>query len=163
MLEAFERANIPLRIAGTGPLEAELRSRVQERRLRVELEGYCTGERLRELIRNSAFTVIPSEWYENASMSLLESFAYGKPVLAAAIGGNPELVADGETGRLFPSADVEALSAAASEMWANRDELSKMGERSRNLVEMRFNQERRLSSLLAIYTDVCGRVAPNER
>jgi glycosyltransferase involved in cell wall biosynthesis len=158
MVTAFERTKIPLRIAGTGPLEAGLRRRIHERGLNVQVEGYCTGEHLAELYRNSAFTVVPSEWYENASMSVLESFAYGKPVLASTIGGNPELVVDGESGRLFPFGSIDALSDAASEMWANRDETSKMGTRARHLVEMRFSQERRLSALLAIYADVSGRV-----
>jgi glycosyltransferase involved in cell wall biosynthesis len=162
MLAAFEKAGIPLRIAGTGPLEAEIRSYVHDRDLCVAVDGYCTGERLAELYRNSAFTVVPSEWYENASMSALESFAYGKPVLASNIGGNPELVADGETGRLFAFGDADALADAASGMWANRDETSQMGERARHLVEMRFSQERRLSALLAIYADVGGCV-PSER
>jgi glycosyltransferase involved in cell wall biosynthesis len=156
MLTAFERVRIPLRIAGTGPLEAELRSRVLERGLSVRLEGYCTGERLDELYRDSAFTVLPSEWYENASMSALESFAYGKPVLASNIGGNPELVVDGEVGRLFPFGSIDALAEAACEMWADKEEIGNMGRRARRLVEMRFSQEQRLSALLAIYADVGG-------
>jgi glycosyltransferase involved in cell wall biosynthesis len=156
MLSAFEQAKIPLRIAGTGQLEVELCSRIHERALNVQMEGYCTGDRLAQLYSNSAFTVVPSEWYENASMSVLESFAYGKPVLAADIGGNQELVADGETGRLFPHGSVERLTATASEMWANRDETYKMGKSARQLVERRFSQEQRLSALLAIYADVGG-------
>jgi glycosyltransferase involved in cell wall biosynthesis len=154
MLTAFERAKIPLRIAGTGPLEAELRSRIHERGLSIQLEGYCTGERLAELYRDSAFTVLPSEWYENASMSVLESFAYGKPVLASNIGGNPELVVDGEVGRLFPFGSIEALAEAAFKMWVDKDEIGNMGRRARRLVETRFSQEQRLSVLLATYADV---------
>jgi glycosyltransferase involved in cell wall biosynthesis len=154
MLTAFERANVPLRIAGTGPLEVELRNRIHERGLSVQVEGYCTGKRLAELYRHSAFTVVPSECYENAPMSILESFAYGKPVLAANIGGNLELVSDGVTGRLFASGNVGELASMASAMWADRDELRNMGERARNLMEQRFNQKQRLSALLDIYANV---------
>jgi len=128
---------------------------IDQRELSVRMEGYCEGDRLAELYRNSAFTVVPSEWYENASMSILESFAYGKPVLASNIGGNPELVADGEAGRRFASGNADELAASASAMWANRDELSKMGRRARSLMELRFNQEQRLSALLGFYSDVC--------
>jgi glycosyltransferase involved in cell wall biosynthesis len=162
LLGALEQANIPLRIAGTGPLEAEIRSLIDERKLSVQMEGYCAGERLAELYRDSAFTVVPSEWYENASMAILESFAYGKPVLASDIGGNPELVVDGEAGRLFPSGNVERLAEMAREMWENRDELSNMGRRARRLMERRFNQGQRLSDLLSIYSDVCGRAPRKE-
>jgi len=156
LLDALEQAKIPLRIAGTGPLEAEIRGLIEERKLAVTMEGYCKGERLAELYRNSAFTAVPSEWYENASMSILESFAFGKPVLAANIGGNSELVADGETGRLFASGSADELAAAASAMWADRDELSKMGRSARSLMEQRFSQKQRLSALLDIYADVAG-------
>jgi len=154
LLTAMEQAKIPLRIAGTGPLEAEIRGLIEEHKLFVTMEGYCNGERLAELYMNSAFTVLPSECYENASMSALESFAYGKPVLASNIGGNPELVTDGETGRLFVSGSVEELAEAARAMWTNRDELSNMGKHARYLMEQRFNQKQRLSALLDIYADV---------
>jgi glycosyltransferase involved in cell wall biosynthesis len=127
---------------------------IEEHKLFVTMEGYCNGERLAELYMNSAFTVLPSECYENASMSALESFAYGKPVLASNIGGNPELVTDGETGRLFVSGSVEELAEAARAMWTNRDELSNMGKHARYLMEQRFNQKQRLSALLDIYADV---------
>lgn len=160
MLAALERANIPLRIAGSGPLEGGLRSRIHERGLNVQMEGFCTEEQLAELYRHSAFTVVPSEWYENAAMSVLESFAYGKPVLASNIGGNPELVAEGETGRLFPAGNVGGLAEAVREMWANKNELSKMGKHARHLVEMRFSQEQRLSALLAIYNEVIDQILP---
>jgi glycosyltransferase involved in cell wall biosynthesis len=61
MISVFERAKIPLRIAGTGPLEAELPRQAHERGLRVETEGYCAVDPLAELNGNSAFPVAPSE------------------------------------------------------------------------------------------------------
>ena len=91
--------------------------------------------------RHAAFMVLPSEQYENASMSALESFAYGKPVLASRIGGNPELVRDGESGRLFTPGNVEELASAMRSMWANKDELVMMGKRGRSLIEQDFAQE----------------------
>ena len=163
LLAALEQTDIPLRIAGTGPLEAEVREQIRARGLAVQMEGYCAGERLSELFRNSAFTVVPSEWFENASMSVLESFAYGKPVLAANIGGNPELVVDGVTGRQFSSGNVEELAEVAREMWENRDELNNMGRRARSLIERQFNQERRIADLLSIYSHVSGHLAMKER
>jgi len=160
LLEALQHTKIPLRIAGTGPLEDKIRSQVEERGLRVQLEGYCTTERLAELYKGSAFTVVPSEWYENASMSALEAFAYGKPVLASDIGGLPELCIEAEVGRLFPSGDVDALARIATEMWANEVETIEMGRRARRRVETHFSQERRTADLFAIYDDVTGCIHP---
>jgi len=157
LIAAFEQADIPLRIAGTGPLEAEVHKLIAGRGNAVMMEGFFANEHLAELYRHSAFTVLPSEWYENASMSVLESFAYGKPVLASNMGGNPALVADGVTGRLFPSGSVEALVEVAREMWGNRDELNNMGRRARCLIERQFSQKHRISDLVSTYNDVCGR------
>ena len=157
LIAAFEQAKIPLRIAGTGPLEAQIQSSIATTGSAVKLEGFCSDQKLAELFRNSAFTVLPSEWHENASMSILESFAYGKPVLASDIGGNPELVVDRVAGRQFPWGNVERLTDVACEMWENRDELRNMGRRARALIERQFNQERRISDLISIYNDVCGR------
>jgi glycosyltransferase involved in cell wall biosynthesis len=158
MLEALKGRNIPLRIAGTGPLEAEIRDMVAQQNLPAKMEGYCSGVQLSNLYRNSAFTILPSEWYENASMAALESLAYGKPVLASAIGGNPEIVADGVTGRLFAPFSVEELAKAADEMWSQKEETCRMGRNGRRLVANQFSEATRLSTLLAIYADLCGHV-----
>jgi len=160
MLEAFDRTSIPLRIAGTGPLEAEVRNWIDSHSVPVQMEGFCDGARLAELYRNSAFVVVPSEWYENASMSILESLAYGKPVLAADIGGNPELVADHEVGRLFPFRNARELSEIARQMWSDKNELRAMGQRARRMAEHCYSQEHRISELLAIYDEVtkCGAI-----
>lgn len=154
LLEALRAANIPLRIAGTGPLEGEIQAWIKAHDSVVEMEGFCTGVRLAELFRNSAFTVVPSEWYENASMSILESFAYGKPVLASDIGGNPELVLDGETGRLFPSGSVEALAKIACEIWQDRRSLDVMGRRARCVIEGKYSQKQRVTDLISIYNSI---------
>jgi glycosyltransferase involved in cell wall biosynthesis len=156
LLAAIEQLNVPLRIAGEGPLEQEIRDLIDSRKLPVCLEGFCAGERLAALYKSSAFTVLPSLCYENAPMAILESFAYGKSVLASNIGGIPELVADGEVGRLFTPGNVDELTGRAREMWDNREQLKTMGIRARELIERRFNQKRRISDLLSIYNNVCG-------
>jgi glycosyltransferase involved in cell wall biosynthesis len=154
MLNALEGRRIPLEIAGSGPLEEDVRRLIVERNLPVRMEGYCSGERLAGLYRNAAFTILPSEWYENASMAALESLAYGKPVLASAIGGNPEIVADGATGRLFSPNNVDELAKALDEMWADREGTCDMGRNGRRLIENKFSQATRLASLMAIYADL---------
>jgi glycosyltransferase involved in cell wall biosynthesis len=156
LLDAVERTRIPLRIAGTGPLDSAIRARVVDRKLTVRMEGHCTGDRLRDLYRQAAFVVLPSEWYENASMTALESFAYGKPVLASRIGGNPELVVDGDSGCLFTPGDAVELASLIGSLWENRAALAKMGRRARFLLEQKFTQTIRLKNLLDIYRSVCS-------
>lgn len=151
LIAAFKDLGIPLRIAGTGPIENQMRDVIGPGNGFVRLEGYCSGERLAQLYRNSAFTVVPSECYENASMAILESFAFGKPVLASDIGGNPELVTDGETGHLFSAGNVAELAEAVRKMWIDRDGLRRKGRRARALIESKFNQRQRITDLVSIY------------
>jgi glycosyltransferase involved in cell wall biosynthesis len=106
LVKAAAAAGVALKVAGTGPLDAELRALAAG--TDVELLGYQSGEALWNLVRRSRAVVLPSEWYENAPMSVLEAFALGKPVIGAEIGGIPELVTPG-TGLLFPSGDAAAL------------------------------------------------------
>jgi glycosyltransferase involved in cell wall biosynthesis len=64
--------------------------------------------------------VLPSIWWENAPLVLVEALAAGRPVVASAIGGVPELVADGETGLLVPARDAEALRGALERLAEGR-------------------------------------------
>jgi glycosyltransferase involved in cell wall biosynthesis len=70
---------------------------LRKRYLGAEFTGYKTGEELKELIRRASFVVVPSEWYENCSMSVLEAMAYAKPVIGSRIGGIPEQIEDGQS------------------------------------------------------------------
>lgn len=84
----------------------------------VQFGGYQQGETLKNWIRKARFTVCPSQWYENCPFSVLESLALGTPVLAALIGGLPELVSE-ENGALFESGDVRDLTRKIRQLWEN--------------------------------------------
>ncbi|HXV31690.1 MAG TPA: glycosyltransferase family 4 protein, partial [Sinorhizobium sp.] len=105
-------------IAGTGPEEAGLRQLAAELQADVTFAGYLSGEKLHRLIGESRALVLPSEWYENAPISVLETYALGRPVIGAAIGGIPEMVREGETGLLAAAGNVEDLARALREMAA---------------------------------------------
>lgn len=155
LLQAMLGANIPVRIAGTGPMEASLKEMAEKDGGSIVLEGHCEGARLADLYRNAAFVVVPSEWYENAPMSILESFAYGKPVIGTRIGGISELITEGAHGHLVDAGSPEQLRTAIRKLWSDRDAQRDMGRNARQLVESRFAQNTRTISLLNIYEGVC--------
>jgi glycosyltransferase involved in cell wall biosynthesis len=155
-LEAMLGTKIPVRIAGTGPMESSLKDLAEKDGGSIVLEGHCTGDRLAELYRNAAFVVVPSEWYENAPMSVLESFAYGKPVIGTRIGGIPELITEGENGNLVEPGAKEQLRAAIQKLWNDRDAQRNMGQQARRLIETKFAQSSRTTSLLNIYKSACS-------
>lgn len=75
----------------------------------VTLAGYLAGRDLSKAIMSAKWSILNSRWYENNPMSIIESFNLGVPVLAANIGGIPELVFDGVTGILFNPFDLDDL------------------------------------------------------
>lgn len=115
-----ELPHIPFVFAGSGPLE-ELVNALPN----VENKGFLNGEELHTLIGEAQFSVYPSEWYENCPFSVMESQMYGTPVVAADIGGIPELIDVGETGVLFEPASREQLKASIESLWNDREMLKK--------------------------------------
>lgn len=75
---------------------------------------------------------------ETAPLAALEAMATGVPVLASDVGAMRELVADGETGRLVPPGDSEALAAGVRELVGDEGLRARMSERSREKVEEEY-------------------------
>ena len=127
ILSAAERLpEITFVFAGKGPLEDAIDYRANASVDGVVNEingsgsnvvnlGFKSGAELRNLIKNAAFTLYPSEWYENCPYSVMESEALGTPVVGADIGGIPELIntkdkkPQAANGEVFKSGDVDAL------------------------------------------------------
>jgi glycosyltransferase involved in cell wall biosynthesis len=150
LMRAAVHAGVRLKIVGTGPLEAELRALAAG--TGVEMLGFQSGDALWSLVRGSRAVVLPSEWYENAPMSVLEAHALGKPVIGADIGGIPEMIENGETGFLFRSGDVEDLAQRLRSVnAADGAALRRIGQTARAEVERRFSPQRYRDSFLALY------------
>jgi glycosyltransferase involved in cell wall biosynthesis len=147
-----ERA-LRLTIVGDGPQEGELRSLAAEmpHPQRIRWLGRRRRDEIPDLILAADATVMPSEWYENAPLSILESLALGRPVIASRMGGIPEMLVEGETAWLYPAGDVDALRAILAE-WADAPrESRRRGERSHALVRAEHHPELILDRTLAIY------------
>lgn len=152
LIRAAVRAGVRLRIAGTGPEEASLKALAAEEGGDIEFLGFVSGEPLWKLVREARAVVLPSEWYENAPMSVLEAYASGKPVLGARIGGIPEMVNEGQTGWLFESGSVEGLAEKLAQMQAQPNaQIEAMGQQARRLVETTFNESLYLDRMLRLY------------
>jgi glycosyltransferase involved in cell wall biosynthesis len=152
MVRAAHAAKLPLKLAGTGPDEATLRSLVAELGAEVEFLGYRSGSALHDVVRGARCVVLASELFENAPMMLLEAMALGKPVVGARIGGIPEVVIEGDTGWLFSSGSVPELAERLAAVKALPDaHLAGMGRAARRHVEQVFSRQRYLDATLALY------------
>jgi glycosyltransferase involved in cell wall biosynthesis len=153
LLRAAASAGVPVKIAGTGPQEEELRTLAIELHADAEFLGFLGGASLHDAIRAARAVVLPSEWYENAPMSVLEAYALGKPVVGADIGGIPELVRHGITGMIFESGNNDALARGLRGLAeADDSEIAGMGGAGREWVEREFTArvyQDRLSGLYA--------------
>jgi glycosyltransferase involved in cell wall biosynthesis len=142
LIEAVGRAGVRLRIAGAGPQQDELRSRAAEVGADVEFMGHLSGARLADAVRAARATVLPAEWYENAPMSILESFALGKPVLGTRIGGIPELVAHDVNGWMCAAGSIDELAATLRHVEDLPDRtVADIGARARELAEQQFSEQ----------------------
>jgi glycosyltransferase involved in cell wall biosynthesis len=152
LLKAIKGLDIKLKIVGDGPMRVEYEDFVKENNLKnVEFLGYKAGDELKEIFRNSKFIVIPSEWYENAPMTVVEAFAYGKPVIGANIGGIPEMVSEGETGLLFEPGNQDELREKIIYLLHNPSLIIKMGQKAREKAEREYSEDAHYQKLIEVY------------
>lgn len=157
LLAATARAGCALRVAGTGELGDELRRRCEREGWdHVSFEGHCSGDRLRKLYGGARVVAVPSEWYENCPLVVLEAFANAKPVLASRLGGLADMVDHEETGLLVEPGDVDAWAEALAALSADPGRCRDLGNRARCVAEERYSPARHLDALEGLYRSVLG-------
>jgi glycosyltransferase involved in cell wall biosynthesis len=109
-----------------------------------------------EVLAEVAVSVLPS-LSEGLSNSVLESMAAGVPVVATAVGGNPEAVEDGVTGVLVPPRDPLALARAICGLLEDRPRAARFGQAGRQRVVERFSDERMVRETEGFYGDLLAR------
>lgn len=157
LISAFkETPQCKLKIAGTGPLENELKAFVlQNKMINVEFLGYQTGKPLRDLVANAYFIMVPSEWYENNPMTIIEGYAVGVPVIGARIGGIPEIIVDGKTGYLFDSGSKDMLARIIRDSDnLEQNEYWDMCDNALNFAKEHFNRDGYYPKLMGFFEKV---------
>lgn len=145
LLDAAARLPYRLILAGDGPLREELEASAPAN---VKFVGHKSWEELKAIVTSARFSVIPSEWYENNPLSVIEALSLGTPVLGARIGGIPELIEEGINGMTFQSSNTQELAAKIGQMWtAPFDYRSIAGEAKR-----KFNQQTFYEKYMALLT-----------
>ena len=141
-------------IVGEGPGEEALRKEAgMYGSGRVEFTGYLSGDDYRRSLSGARFVVVPSRWYENLPFAVMEAMAAGKPVIAADIGGIPEMV-DGETGMLFPVNDGRALQGCIEKMNSDAGMRADMGRKGREKAERLYDSGTHYDRIMGVY-DAC--------
>jgi glycosyltransferase involved in cell wall biosynthesis len=161
LLLAMQRLpKIRLRIAGEGPQRPELEKMAESLELaNVEFTGQLAGSALNDAISAARFTVLPSRAYETFGKSILESFAFGRAVVASDLGSRRELIHQDKTGLLFPPGNVEKLAEKISFLCANPELAAQMGAAGRELVRDQHSPETHYVALMELY----GKLAPCDK
>jgi glycosyltransferase involved in cell wall biosynthesis len=133
------------------PYQQELQTLLEERGLtdRVRFTGW--RDDVQDLIRAMDVVVMATTTPEPAALMLMEAAAMERPVVATRTGGTAEIVADEETGLLFPPGDASQLAARVSRILGNPDLGRTLGTQARARVERQFNLERHLTNMFEFY------------
>jgi len=155
LIRAAAQVGVRLRIIGTGPEEPALRQLAAELGGEVEFTGYLTGTALLAAVSSARAVVIPSEWYENAPISVMEACALGRVVIGANIGGIPELIRSGETGFVFTSGSVDSLvDVLARVQGLARSALRHMGATGRQWMRTEFSPAAYRGRMMDLYGQI---------
>ena len=145
LLSAAKELPYKLKIIGGGELHEKLEQSLQSVS-EVELLGYKQWDEIKKIVGQARFTVIPSEWYENNPLSVIEAQCLGTPVLGANIGGIPELINE-TNGMLFESRNVADLKEKIEQMFATVFDYKKIAEQA----QQRYSAEKYYQEIIKIY------------
>ncbi len=148
----FLPKNIEFHIAGDGPEKQNLERQTESLALpNIKFRGYLEGDRLKKEFSGCIATILPCNWFETFGLTIAESFAYGKPVIASRIGAIPELVSENTDGLLFEPGNEEQLSQAVYRLYRERELVAEMGKNARHKAKKLFNRELHYKNLIKVY------------
>lgn len=154
VVQIFARvaAEVPARLllAGDGPEWAAAEEAAGELGVLDRVHFLGEQEAIEEVLAASDVFLLPSD-HESFGLAALEAMACGVPVIASDSGGLPEVVVDGETGRLVPVGDVDAAAGAALRMLRDEEARARMGRAARESAAERFGEARVVEQYAAIY------------
>lgn len=151
-LQPSMRERARLVMTGDGPERARVVALLQEAGV-AEL-AWLPGERadVADILRSLDAFVLPS-LAEGISNTILEAMASGLPVLATAVGGNAELVADGRTGAIVPSADADAMAHVLVQWYEQPESAVALGRAGRAQAERRFSLGAMVGAYQTLYDE----------
>lgn len=162
LIEAVGRLQTPVRleVAGEGPDRdrlAEMAARTGAGE-RVRFLGRLDSDAMEALIGEATAVVLPSRWYENQPMIVLEAFARGVPVVATDLGGTPELIRHGVDGFLVAPDDPDGLASALQTLLEDPARVRTMGKAARERALTDFAPDIHLARLDGAYAEAASRV-----
>ena len=149
LIEAASKLPYPLKVIGGGPLSEAMKEKSKSLKANIEFMGFKQWKEIKEIVSKARFTVIPSEWYENNPLSVIEAQCLGTPVLGARIGGIPELIEENVTGMTFESGNVTDLRERIEVMLKTNFDYKNIALSSQN----RYRAESYYDNIIKLYNE----------
>ena len=144
---------MPLKIVGDGPMRPQVLEAAQTIP-GVEWLGRRSLAEVYHLMKEAAFLVFPSVWYEGLPRTIVESFATGTPVIAADLGAMSRLITSGKTGLHFTAGSEESLIAQVEWAATHPQDFAQMRQQARMEYKDKYTAEANYEQLMQIYGSV---------
>ena len=169
LLEAFSQIlkTVPdaqLKLAGKGTLEPALKSLAAHLGIdnRVTWLGHLSQAELEQQFDSLWVQVVPSLWAEPFGNVTTEAMMRGTPVVASAVGAQPEIIGESKGGKLVPPGDSKKLSAALLPILTSRSLAEEMGKAGRERAIAEFSETQCVENFLALYGELNGEPVAEE-
>ena len=155
LMRERQQVTIPIDVVGDGPERSSLEKLARSLGLEDSIRFHGQRHDIAAVLAESSMFVLPS-LTEGISLTLLEAMATGLPVVACRVGGNPEVVVDGQTGILVPPDDPLAIAEAMIRIHFDADLAKRMGCAARERVEQLFCVRRMVGQYEQLYAASVG-------
>lgn len=150
LVKAWEDMPYPLEIYGEG------KNKIKNQK-NIKIMGFKPLSEIRKAMSQSAFIIVPSEWYENLPNVILESYSAGTPVLASNTENLKEIVEKPKAGLTFDMGDFFDLREKAKLLFKDNKLRNKLGKNAFKEYLRNYSPEKGYKSLMKIYQDVVNK------
>ncbi len=156
LVNAFINTNYNLKIIGFSNIgyDEELKKYLEGKSHNIEFLGRKTFSEIVPYLESCAFTIVPSESYDNFPNTILESYAYKKAVIATNLGSLIDMVEDGKTGYLFHAKEPLDLLEKAKNLLNNLDLCEQLGQKGYEKIFHDFSEEMHYNKLIKVFNSV---------
>lgn len=145
-----------LQLIGDGPRRAECEALARQLGVTERVEFVGDSDEVARLLAEAGVFVLLSD-HEGLPLTVIEAMRAGRPVVASAVGGIPELVEDGATGLLVREASPEVVAGALQSLLADPERARQMGRKGRERYLQCFTERQMLEKLDALYAETVAR------
>ena len=153
LIDAFIDTDIPLKIIGFSKngYDKELQNYLRDRQHAITFLGRKGSEEIAGYLEKCAFTVCPSECYDNFPNAVLESYANKKAVIATNLGSLKEMIRDGETGLLFEYRNSSDLREKVISLIDDKERIRALGENGYHKLVEEYSAEHHYQKLISLF------------